>query len=50
MTPILWFPEMIHWIFGDDNGNNLFARTAEDMAKFILPSNQLLSRNDFRKY
>ena len=39
MTPILWFPEMIQWIFGDENGNNLFALTAEDIAKWILPSN-----------
>ena len=39
MTPSLWFPEMIQLIFGEDNGNNLFAKTAEDISKWILPSN-----------
>ena len=43
MTPIRWFPEMIHWFLGEDNGNPLFARTAEHVTRWILPSNQLKS-------
>ena len=43
MTPILWFPEMTQQIFGEDNGNPLFARAAEDITRWILPSDQLKS-------
>ena len=43
MTPIRWFPVMTQWIFGEDNGNPLFARAAEDINRWILPSRQLKS-------
>ena len=37
MAPIRWFPEMMQWIFGEQNGIILFAKTAEDMARWIMP-------------
>ena len=37
MTPIHWFPEVIGWIFGDNNGSPLFIAIAEDVARMMMP-------------
>ena len=37
VTPIRWFPEMMELIIGEDNGFSLYAKTAEDLTKWMLP-------------
>ena len=29
MTPFLWFPEMIQWIFGEDNGSSIYVKVVD---------------------
>ena len=40
MTPICWFPEIIEWIFGDDNGWQNYVKLAEDVGLVVPYSNQ----------
>ena len=42
MTPIQWFPEIIEWIFGKDNGSPGYIVFWEELGKWILPNGQLL--------
>ena len=37
MAPVQWFPEMIEWIFGDDNGLFAYANILEYVGRLILP-------------
>ena len=37
MTPIQWFPEIIEWILGDDNGLLAYANILEYVGRLILP-------------
>ena len=37
MTPIQWFPEIIHWIFGDEVGHSAFIKTTKYTGSLILP-------------
>ena len=41
MTPIRWFPEIIQWIFEDDNGLSAFVRSTEDLGIWIMPDNYI---------
>ena len=41
MTHIRWFPAIIQWIFGEDNGILTYAKTTEELAKWILPHGQI---------
>ena len=36
VAPILWFPEIIELIFGDDSGVPAFVTIAEQVAKLIM--------------
>ena len=40
-TPIQWFPQIIEWIYGEDNGCQGFATVLENLGRFMLP-NELL--------
>ena len=40
MTPIRWFPNMIQWVFDQDEGLSAFADTANELGKWILPYKQ----------
>ena len=37
MTPIRWFPQIIEWMFGEDNGCELFVTAFEKLGKWMLP-------------
>ena len=37
MEPIQWFPEIIEWIFGKDNGSSDYADIAKYLGRMILP-------------
>ena len=34
MTPMRWFPEVFEWIFGNDNGFQVFVKVAEVVGEF----------------
>ena len=36
VAPILWFPEIIELIFGEDSGVPAFVTIAEEVAKLIM--------------
>ena len=36
MAPIRWFPGMIKWICGEDNGFSIYVNIAEELGKFIV--------------
>ena len=37
MMPIQWFPEIVRWIFGGDDGFSTFAKTTKELGKSGLP-------------
>ena len=37
MTPVRWFPEIMQWIFGEDNGISIYVRINEELGKLISP-------------
>ena len=41
MKPVQWFPEIIQWIFGEDDGISSLVRTAKEIGKMVLPKEQL---------
>ena len=40
MTPVQFFPEIIQWIFGEDDGISSYVRTTEKIGKMVLPNEQ----------
>ena len=42
MTPVQWFPETIHWMFGEHNGFPAYVKIAEELGKWILPEKQIM--------
>ena len=36
MTPIQWFPEMVQWISGEDDGFSAYARMTKELYKSII--------------
>ena len=40
MTPMRWFPSIIEWIFGEDNGIQTYVRINEYMGEWLLPHQQ----------
>ena len=37
MAPMRWFPGMMGWIFGDDDGFSVYARIGQNLKSVILP-------------
>ena len=37
MTPIQWYPEIIEWIFGQNNDDTGYVKSAKVYARWILP-------------
>ena len=37
VAPIRWFPHMIEWIFGDEDGFLIYANIGEYVAKWMQP-------------
>ena len=35
-TPIHWFPQMMKWIFGEENGFSGFVKVAEGLEKWLV--------------
>ena len=41
MTPMLWFPEMIEWIFGMEKVSQGYVSILADLGQLLLPFNTL---------
>ena len=41
MTSIRWFPEIVQWIFGNDDGISTVAGMTRDLSQSVLPFGQL---------
>ena len=41
MTPIHWFPQMMEWIIGEENGFLGFAKVVEDLERVMLLFHQI---------
>ena len=37
MTPLRWFPEIIEWILGEDNGLQVYVKIAAHVAQLVTP-------------
>ena len=37
ITPIQWFPQIMQWIFGEDNGFQTYVIIAVDLGRWALP-------------
>ena len=37
MTPIKWFPWIVEWIFGNDNGLQAYTNIFKHMGRALLP-------------
>ena len=38
MIPIQWYPDMIEWIFGINNGSPEYVNIAKGFGRYVLPS------------
>ena len=43
MTPFLWFPEIIQWIFGENNGSPTYVNIFEILGMWVVPYGQQLN-------
>ena len=41
MTPIRWFPEIMNWIYGVDNGFSGYVKYAISLGRWVLPHDLL---------
>ena len=37
MTPVSWFPDVIQWIFGEDDGFSVYANVLEHFGRLVFP-------------
>ena len=44
ITPMQWFPEIIEWMFGDENGSIGFAEVTKQLGRWILPLQSMYSK------
>ena len=38
MTPMQLFPDILGWIFGEDNGSSNYAKVAKEFGRWMLPT------------
>ena len=38
MTAIFWFPKIIEWIFGGENGWHNYAKIADILGRWLVPT------------
>ena len=41
MIPIRWYPEVMEWLFGIEDGFTGFAKIAENLGNYVLPHDSL---------
>ena len=47
MKPVQWFPGMMEWIFGWNNGIQVYTSIAKLTGRNVMPDINLHARNDF---
>ena len=45
MLPIQFFPTIMEWIFGEDNGPSIYTNIVNDLGEWVLPPYYLLETN-----
>ena len=45
MTPMKWFPELIEWIFGNNNGMQGYLSIAKTIGRYLMPYEYLYVSN-----
>ena len=45
MFPIQWIPNIIQWIFGQDNGTPAYVTIAKHFGRYFLPLEKLIEKN-----
>ena len=43
LAPIHWFPEIVEWIFGVENGNPGYVKIAKEFGRMVLPHELLFT-------
>ena len=38
MTPIMRFPQITEWIFGEDYGHKVYVQMAQEISNWVLPN------------
>ena len=46
MTPMQWFPDILKWIFGEDNRSSGFVDIAIDFGRMMAPFSQLYEKSN----
>ena len=41
MTPVKLFPQLIEWIFGEDNGIQAYLSMAKFLGRYVMPEEYL---------
>ena len=47
MISVRWFPKIMDWIFGEENGSSVFTEIAKQFGKLALPNKQLFETGRF---
>ena len=45
MTPMQLFPEIMNWIFGEDNGNSVYVKIGQLSGEGAAPNSKLHKKN-----
>ena len=47
MKPVQWFPGMMEWIFGWNNGIQVYTSIVKLVGRDLMPDNYIYARSDF---
>ena len=47
MISIRWFPRIVDWIFGEENGSSVFGKIAKQFGTLALPNRQFFETRSF---
>ena len=45
MSPIQFFPTIMEWMFGEDNGSSTYVNIVNDLGEWVLPPDYLMETN-----
>ena len=40
LMPVKWFPNIIDWMYGENNGCSVFSALLEDVGRWVLPDEE----------
>ena len=47
LTSMQWFPDVLRWVFGEENGSSGYVEIAKGFARLMLPFSHLYQRSNF---